>query len=144
MFLLFLHSFNDVIVSGCAASSLFHGLSFVAETQGSSLVLELRLLNAVASLVLECGLEGVWASVAVACGISSCGTRAWLLHGTGDPPGPGIEHVSPALAGGFFTTEPPRVAPCVSLLNSLYQKPRGRGVGVKFTNIQLTFFIFFF
>ena len=25
----------------------------------------------------------------------------------GDPPGPGIESMSPALAGGFFTTEPP-------------------------------------
>ena len=25
----------------------------------------------------------------------------------GDLPGPGIEPVSPALAGGFFTTEPP-------------------------------------
>ena len=24
-----------------------------------------------------------------------------------DPPGPGIEPMSPALAGGFFTTEPP-------------------------------------
>ena len=26
---------------------------------------------------------------------------------SGDLPNPGIEHVSPALAGGFFTTEPP-------------------------------------
>ena len=26
---------------------------------------------------------------------------------TWDPPGPGIEPMSPALAGGFFTTEPP-------------------------------------
>ena len=25
----------------------------------------------------------------------------------GNPPDPGIEHVSPALTGGFFTTEPP-------------------------------------
>ena len=24
-----------------------------------------------------------------------------------DPPNPGIKHLSPALAGGFFTTEPP-------------------------------------
>ena len=25
----------------------------------------------------------------------------------GDPPGPGVKSMSPALAGGFFTTEPP-------------------------------------
>ena len=29
----------------------------------------------------------------------------------GDIPDPGIEPVSPALAGGFFTTEPPRKSP---------------------------------
>ena len=40
--------------------------------------------------------------------LRSCGTRAWLLQGTWDLPGSGIEPVSPALAGGFFTTEPPR------------------------------------
>ena len=59
MFLIFLHLFNYIIISGCAASSLFHGLSFVAETQGSSLVLELRLLSALGSLVVERRLEGV-------------------------------------------------------------------------------------
>ena len=47
------------------------------------------------------------ASTAAARGLSSCGTGAELLHGMCDPPGPGIEPVSPALAGGFFTTEPP-------------------------------------
>ena len=30
----------------------------------------------------------------------------WLLHFPGDLPDPGIELESPALAGGFFTTEP--------------------------------------
>ena len=39
--------------------------------------------------------------------LSSCGTRAQLLHGMWDPPGPGLEPVSPALAGGFPTTGPP-------------------------------------
>ena len=29
-----------------------------------------------------------------------------MLHSTWDLPGSGIEAVSPALAGGFFTTEP--------------------------------------
>ena len=50
---------------------------------------------------------GKRASVVVARGLSSCGTRASLLHGTWDLPGPGIEPVSPALAGGFLTTAPP-------------------------------------
>ena len=39
--------------------------------------------------------------------LSSCGARAWLLCGMWDLPGPGLEPVSPALAGGFFTTAPP-------------------------------------
>ena len=38
---------------------------------------------------------------------SSCGTRAQLLRGTRDPPRPGPEPVSPALAGRFPTTAPP-------------------------------------
>ena len=32
---------------------------------------------------------------------------AQLLHGTWDPPRPGLEPVYPALAGGFLTTAPP-------------------------------------
>ena len=37
---------------------------------------------------------------------SSCGTRALLFFGTWTLPRPGIKPVSPALAGGFLTTEP--------------------------------------
>ena len=52
-------------------------------------------------------------------GVSCCGaqprgwrlqglcTRASLLHGSGNPPGPGIKLVSPASAGGFSPTVPP-------------------------------------
>ena len=39
--------------------------------------------------------------------LSSCGTRAQLLRGMWDPPRPGLEPVSPALAGRFSTTAPP-------------------------------------
>ena len=39
--------------------------------------------------------------------LSSCGSQAQLLHGMWDLPGPGLEPVSPALAGGFSTTAPP-------------------------------------
>ena len=39
--------------------------------------------------------------------LSSCVTRAQLLRGMWDLPRPGLEPVSPALAGRFSTTAPP-------------------------------------
>ena len=68
-----------------------------------------------------CGawLCGMQASVVATCGLSSCGSRALehrlssyvslaqLLQGMWDLLGPGIKPVSPALAGRFFSTEPP-------------------------------------
>ena len=39
--------------------------------------------------------------------LSNCGSRAQLLRGTWDPPRPGLEPVSPALAGRLSTTAPP-------------------------------------
>ena len=39
--------------------------------------------------------------------LSSCGTQASSLRGMWDLPGPGLETVSPALAGGFLITAPP-------------------------------------
>ena len=39
--------------------------------------------------------------------LSSCGTRASLLRSMWDLLGPGLEPVSPALAGRFLTTAPP-------------------------------------
>ena len=41
-------------------------------------------------------------------GLSSCGTQAWLPCDKWNPPGPGIEPVSPALAGELLTTGPSR------------------------------------
>ena len=38
--------------------------------------------------------------------LSSCGTQAELLRGMWNLPRPGLEPVSPALAGGFLTTAP--------------------------------------
>ena len=61
---------------------------------------------------------GTWASAVVACGLSSCGLRApehrlsscgaqaQLLCVMWDLPGPGLEPMSPALAGGLSTTAP--------------------------------------
>ena len=39
--------------------------------------------------------------------LSNCGSRAQLLRGIWDLPRPGLEPVSPALAGRFSTTVPP-------------------------------------
>ena len=46
--------------------------------------------------------------------LSNCGSRAQLLHGKWDPPRPGLEPVSPALAGRFPTTAPPGKPPFVT------------------------------
>ena len=39
--------------------------------------------------------------------LNSCGIQSELLHSTWDLPRAGIKPVSSALAGGFYTTEPP-------------------------------------
>ena len=43
--------------------------------------------------------------------LSCCGSRAQLLRGMWDLPRPGLEPVSPALAGRFSTTAPPGKPP---------------------------------
>ena len=43
--------------------------------------------------------------------LSNCGSRAQLLRGMWDLPRPGLEPVSPALAGGFSTPAPPGKPP---------------------------------
>ena len=84
--------------------------SLVVESGGSSLVALHRLLIVVASL----GEHRLWGtgSIVVAHGLK-------MLQGTWDLPRSGMETVSPALAGKFFTTEPPgKSLPCY--FNTLY------------------------
>ena len=50
--------------------------------------------------------------------LSSCGSRAQPLRGTWDPPRPGLEPVSPALADRFSTTAPPGKPLSKSFLSS--------------------------
>ena len=45
--------------------------------------------------------------------LSSCGPRAQLLRGMWDLPRPGLEPVSPALAGRLSTTAPPGKPPII-------------------------------
>ena len=52
--------------------------------------------------------------------LSSCGSRAQLLRGMWDLPGPGLEPVSPALAGRFSATAPPgKPRICGTLIHSV-------------------------
>ena len=51
--------------------------------------------------------------------LSSCGSRAQLLRGMWDLPRPGLEPVSPALAGRFSTTAPPGKPYNSQLFNNL-------------------------
>ena len=72
----------------CIGSLLLRGLSLVAVSRGYS--------------SLQCaGFSLRWLF------FSSCGTRAQLLRGMWGLPEPGLEPVSPALAGGFLTPAPP-------------------------------------
>ena len=91
--------FFFLFIFGCTVSLLLCRLSLIAASRGYPPVPAQGLLIAAASLVAEHGL--------LTRGLSSCGARALLLCGMCDLPGAGIEPMSPALAGGFFTTEPP-------------------------------------
>ena len=65
----------------------------------------LQMRQAGATLSLQCaGLSLSWPLL-----LHSIGSRAQaqLLRGMWDPPRPGLEPVSPALAGRFLTTAPP-------------------------------------
>ena len=56
--------------------------------------------------------------------LSSCGTRAQLLRGMWDLPRPGLEPVSPALAGRFSTTAPPGKPPNQEFLTAFCEQVR--------------------
>ena len=55
--------------------------------------------------------------------LSNCGSRAQLLRGTWDPPRPGLEPVSPALAGGLSTTAPAGKPQQLYFLTDIYCTP---------------------
>ena len=87
---------------GCA------GFSLLVVSGGYPLVAVRGILTAVASLVAEQGLQGPRAS-AVAAPRLYCGAWVQMLCSLGDLPRSGVDPLSPALAGGFFATEPPGV-----------------------------------
>ena len=99
-----------------------HRLSLVAVSGGYSLLwcggfycCGAQALGAQTSVVVACGLRSC-GSQALERRLSSCGTRAQLLCGMWDPPRPGIELTSPALAGRFSTTAPPGKSPIIIII----------------------------
>ena len=79
----------------------FCARAFSSRGKGGPLFIAVRgPLTIVASLVAEHRLQTRR--------LSSCGSRAQLLHGMWDLPRPGPEPASPALAGRLSTTAPPR------------------------------------
>ena len=81
------------------------GLRFCARAfsscgkRGPLFIAVCRPLTIAASLVAEHRLQ--------TCRLSNCGSWAQLPHGMWDLPRPGLEPVSPALAGRFSTAAPP-------------------------------------
>ena len=71
--------------------------------------------------------------------LSSCGSWAQLLHGMWDLPRPGLEPVSPALAGRFSTTAPPG-KPRALILNHVL----GKCLKILSKWIGYNFYLYFF
>ena len=111
--------FFNLFILGCVGFCCCAGFSWVVVSRGSSLVAVCGLLMAVTSLVAEHRLRAhrlqqLWhvSSIVVAPGLQSADSIA-VAHGLSCPVACGIfpdqlmETLSPALAGGCFTTEPP-------------------------------------
>ena len=95
-FLIFIYLFIFLAVLGLRFCA--RGFSSCGK-QGPLFIAVRRPFTVAASLVVEHRLQTRK--------LSSCGSRAQLLRGMWDLPGPGLEPVFPASAGGFSTTAPP-------------------------------------
>ena len=104
---LFFYLLINLFIFGCVGSSVRarafsscgkRGPLFIA-VRGPLFIVVRGPLIIAASLVVEHRLQTRR--------LSSCGSRAQLLRGMWDLPRPGLEPVSPALAGRFSTTAPP-------------------------------------
>ena len=112
LILKYIFKYLYLLIFGCAGSWLLHGLC--------SSCGEWMRLSSCAAQASSCGgssccgaqargLTGFrsCSSQALEPRLNSCGAWGQLLHVLWDLPGPGIKSVSPALAGRFFTSEPP-------------------------------------
>ena len=94
-FYLFIYIYFLAVLGLCLCVRAFSSCS----EQGPLFIVVRGPLTIVASLVAERKLQTHR--------LSSCGSRAQLLHGMWDLPRTGLEPVSPALPGRFSTTAPP-------------------------------------
>ena len=104
-------STSSLLLFGCAGSSLLHGLFSSCREQGllsacGAQASHRRAFSRAAQVLGHLGFSGC-SSWSREHELSSCGTQSWLLRGMRDLPRSGVEPLSPALAGGFLTTEPP-------------------------------------
>ena len=72
--------------------------------------------------------------------LSNCGSRAQLLRGMWALPRPGLEPVSPALAGRFSTTAPLGKPLCVSF--NRYEEEKKSMIFIYFFFIEIHFILF--
>ena len=94
-------------IFGCFGSSLLCTGYLQLRRVGATLRCSARASHCGGFSCCKARAPGTRASVVVACGLSSCGSRAQLLRGMWALPGPGLEPMFPALAGGFLTPVPP-------------------------------------
>ena len=73
----------------------------------------------------------MWQCQALEHRLGSCVAETSLLHGMWDLPRPGIEPMSPALVGGFFTTEPPGKPRTNAFLPNIYSVQRTQPLGCR-------------
>ena len=131
LFLFFINLFIYLFIFGCVGSSLLCTGFLQLRRAGVTIPCSVRASHCNGFSCCRARAPGMRASVVVACGLSSCGlqalerrlssccTRAQLLRGMWDLPGPGLEPVSPALAGGFLTTAPPG-KPCLFVFGTRF------------------------
>ena len=118
-FNLFLIYLFNLFILGCTWSSPLCAGSLQLRRAGATLRCGARASHCGGLSCCGAWALGAWAPAVVALGLSicgswalerrlsSCGARAQLCRGMWDPPGPGPEPMSPALAGGLPTTVPP-------------------------------------
>ena len=113
---LFIYLFILAVLGLCCCTRVFSKL----RREGATLCCSAQASNCSGFSCCRAQALGARASVVVVRGLCSCGSRgpehrlsncgAWapFLRSMWDLTGPGLESVSPALAGGFLTTEPQR------------------------------------
>ena len=108
-----------IFIFGCVGSSFLRAGFLQLRQEGATLRCSAQASHCGGFSCCGARALSTWASVAVAyrlssCGLqalehrlSSCGTRAQPLRGMWDLPRPGIEPMSPSLAGRFLAAAPP-------------------------------------